>query len=344
MKIDIYSHILTEKYLDEVSKRVSSSLAGKKMLETQPTLWNLEERFRMMDRYDGYTQVIMMTGLPIESIVSGQKALDLARLANDEIAQLVSKYPSRFLCGVASVPLGNTDACLKEIDRAINDLKLKGIMIHTPLFFRDEKKQSAERSTGLDSAELMPIYEKMAQFNLPIWIHPNPLWDFKIPDYSSEKEAKYLGWHIFGWPYQDTLAQVRLVFSGILEKYPDLKFINHHAGGMLPFFEKRLTTLCNMMEMRGGASIKHGLSKSPRDYFKKFYNDTAISGSVSALMCAYNFYGAEKMLFGTDMPFDMELGNEAIRETIKSVEQMNITDSEKQAIFEDNAKKLLHFA
>jgi aminocarboxymuconate-semialdehyde decarboxylase len=99
-----------------------------------------------------------------------------------------------------------------------------------------------------------------------------------------------------------------------------------------------------MAEMRGGATIKRGLSNSPIDYFKMFYNDCAISGSTSALMCAYNFYGAKQMLFGTDMPFDMELGNEAIRETIRSVDQINITDSEKQAIFEGNAKRLLHFA
>lgn len=343
MKIDIYSHIITEKYLNEVFKHVPSPRAGKRMLETQPTLWNLEERFRMMDSYSDYTQVIMMTGLPIESIAFGQEAIDLARLANDETAQLVAKYPARFLCGVALLPLGDIDASLKEIDRAICDLKLKGIMIHTPLFVISEKSRSIEKSKGLDAPELIPLYEKMAQYNLPIWIHPNPLWDFKIPDYTSETEAKYLGWHIFGWPYQDTLAQVRLVFSGILEKYPNLKLINHHAGALLPFFDKRLTTLCNMAEMRGGSNIKRGLSKSPIDYFRKFYCDTAISGSTSALICAYNFYGAKQMLFGTDVPFDMELGNEAIRETIRSIEQMNISAAEKQAIFEDNAKKLLHF-
>ncbi len=99
MKIDFYSHVLTKKYLDEVFKHVPSPMVGKKMLETQPTQWDLDMRFRMMDLYEGYTQVIMMTGLPIESITYGPEAVDLARLANDEIAGLVAKYPSRFLCG-----------------------------------------------------------------------------------------------------------------------------------------------------------------------------------------------------------------------------------------------------
>ena len=132
-----------------------------------------------------------------------------------------------------------------------------------------------------------------------------------------------------------------LVFSGILERYPSLKFINHHAGGMIPFFERRMTSLCNMAERRVGANIKQNLAKSPRNYFRMFYNDTAIGGSTAALMCTYDFCGAKKMLFGTDMPFDMELGNEAIRETIRSVEGMDIPDVEKQAIFEDNARRLL---
>ncbi len=343
MKIDIYSHIVTQKYLDQVSKYVPSSIMESNRLHTQPTLINLDARFKIMDKYNDYTQVITMIGLPIESAAIGQDAIDLARVANDEIAGLVAKYPSQFLCGVAVLPLNDIEASLKELDRAINELKLKGIMIHTPLYMIKEKNQAPTISQGLDSPELMPIYERIAKYNLPIWIHPNPLWDFRIPDYTSEKEAKYKGWSIFGWPYQDTLAQVRLVFGGILEKYPNLKFIIHHAGAMLPFFERRLTTLCNNAEMRGrsGADIKQTLSLSPVEYFRRFYADTAIGGSTAALMCAYTFYGANHILFGTDVPFDMELGNESIREGIRAINQMNIPEQEKQLIFEGNAKQLL---
>jgi len=83
-------------------------------------------------------------------------------------------------------------------------------------------------------------------------------------------EAKYPSWHIFSWPYQDAIAQVRLVFSGILERYPNLNLINHHAGATAPFFEGRITTLCNMLEMRGRAGFKRGLTKSVGEYFRMF--------------------------------------------------------------------------
>lgn len=343
MKIDIYAHITSERYKNALFQHAPASRTGRKKMEHIPTLWDLDHRFRIMDHYDNYKQVISMIGIPIESVASGKDAAELAKIANDEAAELVAKYPDRFLCACANLPLGDTDAALKELDRAINELKLKGILIYTPLYFFNRKTKPPAGGKGLDSPELMPIYEAMAKYNLPIWIHPNSLYDDSVPDYTSETESKYLAWHIYGWPYQDTLAQVRLVFSGILEKFPNLKFINHHAGAMVPFFDTRLTVQGNMAEMRSGVNFKQGLTKSPIDYFRMFYADTAVNGSTAALMCAYAFYGAKQMLFGTDMPFDKELGDEAIRETIRSIEQMDITAEEKYAIYEGNARKLLLF-
>jgi len=343
MKIDMFAHITTERYMKASAKYASSTAMSNKIVKGQPTLWNLEERFRIMDRFEGYRQVLSMVGQPIETVAGGKDALELAKISNDEVANLVAKHPNHFLCGIANLPLNDTDASLKELDRAVNELKLKGLFIHTPLYFYHAKVKPPAGGKGLDAPELFPVYEAMANYGLPILIHPNALWDLNNPDYTSEKVAKYMGWQIFGWVYQDTLAQVRLVFSGILEKLPNLVFINHHAGAMVPFFTSRITTQCNMHEMRGGHDIKKGLSKTPLEYFRMFYSDTAVSGCTPALMCAYAFYGAERMVFGTDMPFDMEMGEEAIRETIRSVEEMDITAEEKTAIYEGNAKKLLHF-
>jgi predicted TIM-barrel fold metal-dependent hydrolase len=343
MKIDIYAHITSERYRNALFKYASASRIGRKRMEDIPTLWDLDNRFRIMDHYDDYKQVISMIGIPIESVARGRDAVELAKIANDEAAELVAKYPDRFLGAVANLPLGDTDAALKELDRAINELRLKGILIYTPLYPFNRKTEPPAGGKGMDSPELMPIYEAMAKYNLPIWIHPNPFYDDKVPDYTSETGSKYLAWHIYGWPYQDTLAQVRLVFSGILEKIPNLKFINHHAGAMVPFFESRLTVQTTMAEMRGDSHIRRALPKSPTEYFRMFYSDTAVNGGTAALMCAYAFYGAEHMLFATDMPFDKELGDEAIRETIRAIERMDITAEEKAAIFEGNAIKLLHF-
>jgi aminocarboxymuconate-semialdehyde decarboxylase len=133
----------------------------------------------------------------------------------------------------------------------------------------------------------------------------------------------------------------RLVMSGVLEKYPNLKIITHHCGGFVPYLEQRIIGAYDHAEMLRGAKYKQGLTKAPIDYFKMFYNDTAIYGSAPALMCAYAFCGAEHIVFGTDFPYDSQYGERYIRQTIQSVEQMNISDLEKKMIFEENARKLL---
>jgi uncharacterized protein len=342
MKIDMFAHFAPEKLVKELSKFEPKGTDSKRMTGGISTMFDLEKRLKLIERHEGYTQVVSIGGGPIEAVAKGQEAIDLAKLANDCAAELCMKYPMHFLAGVGALPLNDTEASLKEIDRAINDLKLKGFMIHTPIFSLAEGILPPGQGKPLDSPELIPIYEKMAQYDLPIWIHPNPMCDARLTEYHGEKAAKYYGWQIYGWPYQDTLAQVHLVFGGILEKFPTLKFLNHHGGAMVPFFEKRLVVSTNMAEMRWGVPVKKGLSKSPRDYFKMFYADTAIGGSTPGLMCAHAFYGTDHMIFGTDCPFDMEEGNEAIRETIKSVERMDIPAADKEAIFETNPKKLLH--
>ena len=112
---------------------------------------------------------------------------------------------------------------------------------------------------------------------------------------------------------------------------------------MVPYFEGRIATIYDFNEMRRRYKHKWELTKHPLEYFRMFYNDTAVCGydSTPGLMCAYAFFGAEHLLFGTDMPFDSQIGYRAVRATIQSIEQMDIADSEKKMIFEDNARRLL---
>jgi predicted TIM-barrel fold metal-dependent hydrolase len=90
--------------------------------------------------------------------------------------------------------------------------------------------------------------------------------------------------------------------------------------------------------------VKQALNKPPLDYYRMFYNDTAVSGSRSALTCAYDFFGPEHILFGTDMPMDNEYGARLVRQTIEAIERMDIPDEDKQLIFEENARRLLGLA
>ncbi len=246
----------------------------------------------------------------------------------DGLAELVNKYPDRFVAGVASLPMNNPDAALVEADRAIKDLKLKGVQVLTPTCDKP-----------LDMPEFVPIYAKMAQYDLPVWLHPRRAQSYA--DYRYEHESKYRIFSVFGWPFETTVAMARIVFSGILEKYPNLKFITHHCGGMVPYFRERVIGSYERIFKDVGDNVKGKLSKPHSEYFRMFYNDTAINGNTSALMCAYEFCGAEHMLFGTDMPFDTEFGARNLRQVSAAIEKMAISEDEKQKIFHGNARRLL---
>ena len=326
MKIDIYCHIVPMKYKQALYQKAGSPRI-QETIEANPTLFDLDARFRILDTY-GCVQVLTLGLPPIETIGGPKEGAELARMANDEVAELIAKYPDRFFAGVASLPMNDVDAALKEADRAIKDLGLKGVQIFSSI-----------NGKPLDSPEFFPLYEKMASYNLPLWLHPGR--GARTPDYPGEKISRYQIWSIFGWPYETSAAMTRLIFSGTLEKFPSLKIITHHCGAMVPFFAERISCSYDFTEERLKEPVKQNLKKAPVEYYRMFYNDTAVSGSRSALMCAYDFFGPDHILFGTDMPFDNELGSRLVRQTIESVERMDVPDSVKGKLFEENARKLL---
>jgi predicted TIM-barrel fold metal-dependent hydrolase len=324
IKIDAYAHIVTPQFRAAVQK-----VSPRSSVDLYPAAYDLEYRFRIMDRYEPLVQVLTLWPWPPD-VACSEHAVDLAKMGNDEMAELVFRYPDRFVAAVACLPLNNIDAALKEADRAIRDLRFRGVLLHTPLNDRP-----------LDSPELMPLYEMMGKYNLPVFIHPVRGADY--PDYRTEKESKYCINSLFGWIYETTTAMTRLVYSGILERYPNLKFVTHHCGAMVPYLEQRIIMFGDVHEMRNGFRYRQALTRAPIQYFKLFYNDTAIYGNTAALMCAHAFCGPEKLLFACDMPYgDTEMGNRNYRQTIRAIEQMAIGDREKKMIFEDNARNLMN--
>ncbi|MEI9480027.1 MAG: amidohydrolase family protein [Deltaproteobacteria bacterium] len=324
-KIDIFCHILPSKSKEALFKKATSC----HYIETdsaRPALFDLDMRFRVMDKFEGLRQVLTLGLPPLEYVLSPRDAIDLARMANDEMAELVNKYPDRFVAAVAGLPLNDIDASLRETERAIEELKFKGIQIFSSINGRP-----------LDRPEFMGLYKKMTEYALPIWIHPAR--DKIIPDYPDEPSSKYTLFTAFGWPFETTLAMARLVFGGILEKYPTVKFITHHCGAMIPFFSKRV--LLVGVGTEPGQDTK--LTQPPLEYFKKFYADTVLGGNTPALMCGHAFFGADHMLFGSDYPYPggAERGDVALGEVIKSVERMNVTKKEKTDIFSKNARRIL---
>jgi len=329
LKIDAYAHVgtLLTKYTAAQNrpKSVTTELGE----AARDLAGDLDHRFRVMDKFEGVVQVLTMQGLGIS-----KNDVDLAKMINDEMAELVLKYPDRFVAAIAALPMNNIDDALKEVDRTINDLRFRGVLVQTMI-----------NGKPLDSPEFMPLYEKMSQYDLPIYTHPVRTPNY--PDYmTKEDRAKHRYGDlnidaVFGWPYETTVTMTRLVFSGILEKYPNLKIITHHCGGMVPYYEQRIIQHHYLPGNRG-TEYNYGLPKDPIDYYKRFYNDTAIHGNTSALMCANNFFGADHLLFGADFPAgDRNNGYRSYIQTINAIEQMDISDVDKEKIFAGNARRLL---
>ncbi len=317
-KIDMFCHVLPQKYKEELFKKAKPCY----YLEAdrnKPALFDLDMRFRHMDKFPGLRQVLTLGAPPLEYAFSPADAVELARVANDGMAELVSKYPDRFVAAVASLPLNDIDASLREADRAVKELGFKGVQMFSSVIGKP-----------LDRPEFMVLYEKMARYDLPIWLHPAR--DVTVPDYPDEESSKYILSTTFAWPYETTLAMARLVFSGIMDRYPEIKFIAHHCGAMIPFFYKRIP-----QPAPPGAK----LNRPSLEYFKSFYTDTVLGGNTPALMCGYVFFGADKILFGTDYPYPGASGDVAVADVIRSVESMNVGREEKAKMFSGNARQIL---
>jgi len=332
MKIDIFPHIFPRRFYERMLEAAPPGLYMQKRVRGIPVLVDLDERLRMMDRHEGYVQVLTLASPPLEAVGGSDLTPELAQLANDGMAEIVAKYPDRFPGFVASLPMNNPDASLAEIDRAIHQLGATGVQIFSNVNGRP-----------LDEPEFLQIFELMATLALPIWLHPARPAGFA--DYPTEKRSKYDFWWAFGWPYETTIAMGRLVFAGLFDRWPNLVIITHHMGAMLPYFEGRaghgLDQLGTRTDDPDDGAARGRLKRRPLDYFRMFYGDTALFGAWPAMECGLAFFGADRILFGTDMPFDPERGPGFIRWTIEAMERMRATPEEKAKIYEGNARRLL---
>jgi predicted TIM-barrel fold metal-dependent hydrolase len=336
LKLDIFPHIFPRHFFDRM-KRIAEAnpalAASIKRWLNIPVLWDLEARIRMMGTFKGYKQILTLSLPAIEYLGGPEESPALARLANDGMAEIVAKHPDRFPAFVASLPMNNVPGALEEMDRAIAKLGAKGIQVFTNVNGRP-----------LDDPEFYPVFERcVKKYDLPIWLHP--VRTVKFADYPVEAKSKYEIWWLFGWPYETSACMARIVFSGMLQKLPSLKIITHHLGAMAPYFDERIGLGMDQMGARTsdedyGALLKR-LGKRPLDYFKMFYGDTSVNGSAPAIRCGLDFFGPDRVLFGTDCPFDPEGGPTFIRESIRAIDSLKLADSVRNKIYHGNAMKML---
>jgi len=331
VKIDVFNHIYPPGFFEELDKAAPQLADMGKRVRNISTIANLDNRFRMMDEFGEYRQILSLASPPIESYAGPDVAVHLARFANDGMAELVRRYPDRFIAFAATLPMNHPDAAVAEMQRAATQLGALGAQIF-----------SNAAGKPLDGPEFLPLFDEIARRDLAVWLHPARGANF--PDYRGEEKSKYEIWWTFGWPYETSVAMSRLVFSGLFDRHPQLKIITHHMGAMIPYFEGRVGYGWDQLGTRstgeGYEQLLHSMKKRPLDYFKMFYADTALFGAAAATQCGLSFFGVDRVLFASDTPFEPAPGV-YIRETIKVIESLGLPAEDKDRIYFRNAQRLL---
>jgi predicted TIM-barrel fold metal-dependent hydrolase len=333
MKIDAFSHILPRRYFEEMRRFVTDPGALKRWLELD-ALHDVESRLEMMDEFGpDYQQILTLSSPPIELLAPPEQSPALARLANECMRELCDQYPERFPAFVASLPMNAPEAAVRELHHAVDTLDARGVQVFTNV-----------NGQPLDAPELAPVFAAASDRDLGVWMHPTR--SAATTDYRTETSSKYEIWWAFGWPYETSAAMARMVFSGMFDRYPGLRVVTHHMGAMIPSMEGRIRL--GWADQFGSrtddpeyATLVDRLQREPIEYFRDFYADTSLSGSAIGTRAGLEFFGPDRVLFASDCPFDPEGGPMYIREMIKVIDQLDISEDVRSRIYEDNVTELL---
>lgn len=331
-RIDSYCHFSIMNVIDflENASGIYPHIFRSLFANTQ-ALIHLDKRLALMDECGiGFSVLVPLPWLETTPSVyaNPKRCAEAARLFNDELADIVNKRPDRF-AGVALLPTTNPEVMLAEFERAVRTLKLVGG------FFVVGPTVKAP-----DHPHYEHLYKKAGELDAPLWIHPSRPPEY--PDYIGEKISQYQVWQTLSWLLDSSTAMVRLVFSGVYERYPNLKLIIHHHGALIPLFAKRMQYGWDYFEQNTGKKQPTAISRPYIDHFKKFYCDTATQGYEPLILkMTYDFFGPDHILFGSDGPMDATGGRAFTLDARKSVEEMGLSKADQKKIFSQNILRLL---
>jgi aminocarboxymuconate-semialdehyde decarboxylase len=332
--IDAYTHFFPKRYFDALLESPAAAKDLGKRVRGIPALWDIERRLQVVDQFENYTQVLSHGLPPVERLFPPEKSPEMAKIANDGLAEVVGKHPEQFAGYSALVPMNVPDAAVKEAERVLRDGACA--------------IQLATNANGapIDGKEFWPLYEVIEKSGKPILLHPSRT--RAMPDYPTETYSKYEICSVLGWPYETGVTLSRFVFSGIMDAYPKLNIVSHHLGGVIPYLEGRVAHSFDQLGARTsdedyGALLK-SLKKRPYDYFKGFYGDTAVEGARAATVCGIDFFTPDHVLFASDCPFDKEKGPGYIRDTIKVLDSLGLAPADMEKICHRNAQRLFGIA
>ena len=319
--IDSFSHVLPREFLEGMSDLYST--AELEEMSSADYLMDIDKRIADMEDYGIDRQVLTLARPSIWPGIDRDVAPEAVRLANDTVNDIAEEHPDKFI-PAGTLPLLDEEF-IGELERCVEDLGMPGVQIFSNI-----------EGKPLDAEEFRPFWEAVDRLDATIWIHPQ-LHDWH--DWTDE----YMDHKMLGWPFDTSLAMARLVWSGIMDDHdPDI--ITHHMGGMVSFYGERIKNFYDKRITYRDLYPRTDLPEfedGPKEQFRKFYGDLAVSGSASAFQCGYDFFGADQLVFGADYPFGTNGGRQCYDNMLPVIEEAEIPEEDRQAILADNLKELL---
>jgi aminocarboxymuconate-semialdehyde decarboxylase len=325
MRIDFHTHHYPLAYLDEIERhpsdacRVTRDASGRRLVHYAGDFnivaeghIDLETRLAEMERTRVDMGVLTLTtpGVHVEERARG---IHLAQIVNDSFAAVQKQYPHKF-CPLATLPLQDPPAAVDELERAVTKLGLRGAMLFANVNGRPIHHQ-----------EYWPLYETAARLDVPLMIHPT-----SPPGVEAYQEYRTTA--LVGFLVDTTLSITLLMFEGVLEKFPTIKFVLGHLGGTLPYIAERIDR-----GYEAYPEVRTHIPQKPSFYFKRnCYYDT-VAFEPKALQFAIDFAGADHLVLGSDYPH--QIGN--MDKAVKVIEELPITGAMRQAVLGGNAARLL---
>jgi len=324
-KFDLHTHYYPPIYFDKIRELPSEfsfdqspsgqtiiKYRGARFFGVTPAMTDVAQRIADMDRVGIDVEVVSLS-TPNVFFTDAEHQPEIARIVNDAYAELIAAHPRRFK-GFASIPMDNPDAALSELDRAINGLKLNGVILLSNI-----------GGKPLTSPEYRPFFAEANRLKLCILLHP------MLPA-NTEPFREYVLGPIVGFMFDTTLAIARMCFDGMLREFPDIRWIAAHLGGAVPYLMERMDN-----GWRDFPECRAKIDELPSVYLKRLYYDT-VNFNPHMLKMVRDMIGADQMVMGSDYPH--LLGS--IDRAVSSIEGLSISAEEKQRIFEGTALRILN--
>jgi aminocarboxymuconate-semialdehyde decarboxylase len=325
--VDFHNHFYPPAYIDALrddpqsAVTVSTDVHGNPVLHSPgdanfavPPHRNIDVREQVLDEEKIDTQVLTFTS-PGVHVHPPERAVAYARLVNDAFAAIVRERPKRFT-SLATLPLNDPAGSVAELDRAIGDLGFRGVMVFGNV-----------NGVALSDARYEPLWQRANAQKAVCYIHPtHPLGVEAMNDY----------WlmPLVGFPFDTTLAAASLVFSGVVERFPDITWVLAHLGGTIPYLAERLDR-----GFRAFKTCRANISNPPSAYLKRFHYDT-VNFDGPALRLAIEFAGVDHLLAGSDFPH--QIGSLGLM--VESLRGLELPEKEEAQVLGGNATRLLALA